>query len=114
MSKMFKDDRSSGLEVARRILLKPILQNLLLDFTDDQIIEKLKLKDWLPFGSSNNKITEEKRLLNYLVESIWLYKYMTLKKGMNYDIRIRKLYSGNQATDIVRLFLKNGFLNFLS
>lgn len=114
MVKLFKDDTSSGLRAARRILLKPLLENLLPKFTDAEIIEKLNLKDWLPFGSSNNRITDEIRLLNYLVEDIWLHKYMTLKKGRNYDLRVQILYSGNQASDIVRLFLKTGFLKFLS
>ncbi len=110
----FKKLYKNGIQTARMEYLKPLLENLLPELTDDEIIVRLNLKEWLPFGGSNYKITDEKRLLNYLVESIWLQKYMTLKKGMNYDVRVRKLYSGNQATDIVRLFLKNGFLNFSS
>ncbi|NVM16175.1 MAG: hypothetical protein HWN80_00560 [Candidatus Lokiarchaeota archaeon] len=113
--KFFKDDRGSGLGTARRILLKPILENLLPKFTDPEIIEKLNLINWLPFGASNNKITDEKRLLNHLVENIWLHKYMTYhKKGMNYELRVQSIYKGEQATDIVRYFLKTGFLKFRS
>ena len=112
--KLFKDDRGSGLGTARRILLKPILENLLPKFIDSEIIEKLNLINWLPFGASNNKITDEKRLLYHLVENIWLHKYMTYRKGMNYELRVQSIYKGEQATDIVRYFLKTGFLKFRS
>ncbi|GAH61098.1 unnamed protein product, partial [marine sediment metagenome] len=61
-----------------------------------------------------NKITDEKRLLNHLVENIWLHKYMTYRKGMNYELRVQSIYKGEQATDIVRYFLKTGFLKFRS
>ena len=112
--KMFKDDKGSGLGAARRILLKPLLESLLLNHTDADIIEKLNLKKWLPFGASNNKITNENRLLNYFVESIWLYNYMVQKKGRGYETRIRSIYKGDQPTDIVRHFLKTGFFKFQS
>jgi hypothetical protein len=112
--KLFKDDRGSGLEAARRILLKPILENLLPQFTDSKIIKILNLKDWLPFGGSNNKISDEKRLLIYLVESIWLHKYMTYRKGMNYELRVQSIYKGDPPTDIVRYFLRTGLFKFLS
>ncbi len=114
LAKMFKDNISSGLGAARRILLKPLLTSLLLNHTDADIIEKLNLKNWLPFGASNNKITNEKRLLNHLVENIWLHKYITYRKGMNYELRVKSIYNGEQATDIVRYFLKTGFLKFQS
>ena len=112
--KLFKDDKGSGLGAARRILLKPLLKNLLPNHTDTDIIEKLNLKNWLPFGASNNKIANEYRLLNYFVESIWLYDYMVQKKGRGYETRIRSIYKGDQPTDIVRHFLKTGFLKFQS
>jgi len=112
--KLFKDEKGSGLGAARRILLKPLLKSLLPNDTDADIIEKLNLKNWLPFGASNNKITNENRLLNYFVESIWLYDYMVQKKGRGYETRIRSLYNGYQPTDIVRHFLKTGVLKFQS
>ncbi len=113
MSKLFNDKRSRGLQAARRILLKPLLLKLLPEYNDEEIVEQLNLKSWLPFGKTDHKITDEKRLLYYFIENIWFYDKILKNKGLSYEQRVIRIYNGINVSDIIRASLNEGSLQFL-
>lgn len=109
-SKMYKDDKGQGLAAARRILLKPLLENLLKNRrSDKEIIESIDLESWLPFGPSNQKITDPNRLLQRLTEEVFLNKHF---KKQNYYERVKYIY-GDTPTNVMRHFFETGFLDLL-
>lgn len=106
--KFYKDEYGTGLAAARRILLKPLLEQAFKDRLSDQaIIDLLDLDNWLPFGSSDNKITDVNRLLQRLTEETFLYQYY--KVGM-YSNRVQYTY-GTTPTQVMRNFYQDGFLS---
>ena len=108
--KMYRDDQGQGLAAARRILIKPLLENALKNkLSDAEIIKILELENWLPFGTSNQKITDANRLLQRLTEEIYFTIYF---KKQNYQERIKYFY-GDTPTNLMRIFFETGLLNLL-
>ena len=87
-------------------MLENALKNKL---SDKEIIKMLDLESWLPFGPSDQMITDANRLLQRLTEEVFLNKYF---KKKNYSERVKFVY-GNTPTNVMRSFYETGFLNIL-
>ena len=111
MQKWFSDNRGKGLEAARRILIKDLIEQMLKNqLSDNQILKKLGFGqgEWLPYQKGDHYITDPNRLLQYFAEQLFFSQYIT--KDSNYLKRMNQIYGGLTPTNYLRMLFRTGKL----